>query len=547
MRGNENESRIPSERIEGNVMQTNDLDPSKIKLKIADLSLYFKENQLLTNLNFTLNEGKTVALIGESGSGKTLTAYSIIQLLSPFFSVGEKAQITLDAQALLGKTERAMQGIRGREIGFIFQEPMVALNPVKTIGAQLLEIIRWHRLVPRKGRLEKDYCLECLAQVKLPNPLTVYNAYPHQLSGGMKQRVMIALALAGQPKLVIADEPTTALDLAIQAEVIELLRTLQREEGLTLLLITHDLGLVKQLADTVVVMNKGEILEIGNRADFFRDPQHAYTQRLIGMRARHHKENSLSPEPCHEKPLLSVEGLTVKYNQSKWLLSRASLPAQLENLSFNLYPSETLAIIGESGSGKTTIGKTLMGLIKPFKGKISGCTERQIIFQDPYASLNPLMSVGDILAEGLRARGEKIPLPATYEPILSMLGAVGLPTDSLNRFPLAFSGGQRQRIAIARALLLKPKILICDEPTSALDLGTQAEILALFKTLQVQFKMAYCFISHNLSAVSEMANRIMVMRHGRCVETGTREAILNDPQHPYTQTLVSLWQQYELF
>ena len=522
-------------------------------LIIDRLSVAYQHKKIIDTLDLRIRKGKTLALVGESGSGKTMTALSIAQLLPYFFVIAEESHLYFCGQDILSYSEKKMQSVRGREIGFIFQEPMTALNPVLTIGQQLSETMRWHGLITGGKQAEKEACINLLRRVKLPHPEYYLSVYPHELSGGMKQRAMIALALSGQPQLLIADEPTTALDVNIQADILVLLKEIQAASGLTLLFITHDLGVVKTIADDVAVMYQGKIVESADVTTFFKGPLHPYSQALFDAIPSYQKRHAYLPvglsdqavlpfksvSVTSEPALLTVEALRVYFPMKKKWFKPQEWRKAVDGVSFELYPGETVAIVGESGSGKTSLAKALMGLVPIFSGKVQLTDKNaQLIFQDPYASLNPKMRVGDIIAEGLRAKGERIRDAGRDSRIIDSLSSVGLNKTVIDRYPHEFSGGQRQRIAIARALILKPPLLICDEPTSALDLSIQAQILNLLKKLQIESHLSYLFISHNLSVVSYLADRVLVMKSGQVVESGPVEAILFSPQHPYTQSLI---------
>ncbi|MFI4955251.1 MAG: ABC transporter ATP-binding protein [Gammaproteobacteria bacterium] len=502
------------------------------------------------NISFELYPGQTFALVGESGSGKSLTALSILQLLPPEVHCISPSQILFHGKDLLQLPEAQLRHIRGRKIGIVFQEPMTALNPVLTIGYQLKEVIRRH-LQLRGSKLNKQ-AIALLEQVGLEQPLKYLKRYPHQLSGGQRQRVAIAIALAGDPDLLIADEPTTALDVTIQAQILDLLADLQQQRKMGLLLITHDLSVVARLAQDVGVMHSGKMVEQAPAAEFFKHPQNAYSKKLFA--ATYLQRNSSGPN-AESFTILKVKDLQVKFPHHKkhWWEKRSYFSA-VDGVSFTLDAGKTLAIVGESGSGKTTIAKALLRLIPTTSGNVelysntnesnnltdlSPCQQAkclQIVWQDPYSSLDPRQSVKNILAEGLAVHGKQA---ITEAAINELLEQVGLSANSAHRYPHQFSGGQRQRIAIARALAAKPKILICDEPTSALDVSVQAKILKLLHKLQNEFNLAYLLITHNMSVVEYLADNVAVMYQGHIVEYGPVEQVLNNPQHAYTQQLLS--------
>ena len=461
-----------------------------------------------------------------------------------------------------------MRGIRGGTIGMIFQEPMMSLNPVMTVGQQICEPLRRHRQLSRKASMAR--ALELLDAVRVPDPRRRLYEYPHQLSGGMKQRVMIAGALAAEPKLLIADEPTTALDVTIQAQVLELLCELQRELGMAMLFITHDLAVARKMADAVAIMQHGKIVEANSAEEFFSNPRHEYSRNLFaalpdiskrGLRLHGNGSDAAGQltgpaTTAKPKPLLEIEDLHVHFPIRRGVFRRVvgSVRA-VDGLSFTLQEGETFALVGESGCGKTTTGKGLIRLLPLTRGKVryrghelSQCSARemapfrselQIVFQDPFSSLNPRMVVGDIIAEGMQVLGVAQEAVERRERIEELLGQVGLKPEHQHRYPHEFSGGQRQRIAIARALAVDPRLIVCDEPTSALDVTIQAQILNLLQDLQDRHGLTYLFITHNIAVVSWMAHRMAVMHEGRIVEQGETVEILRNPQHEYTRTLLS--------
>jgi peptide/nickel transport system ATP-binding protein len=505
------------------------------------------------DVSFEIQPGTAFALVGESGSGKSVTALSVLRLLPPSARVlGGKA--LLDGDDVFGVSEYAMCRIRGRRIGIIFQDPMTSLNPVVTIGHQLDEILKRHgRRSERTLAARKQ---ELLRRVGLPEPERRMNEYPHQLSGGMRQRVMIAIALAGDPELLIADEPTTALDVTIQAQILNLLKTLQRENGMALWLITHDLGIVAEMADQVAVMRKGQIVERASRERFFAQPEHPYSQQLFAALPSmdHCRQRQVARETA--PPLLEVRDFKVYYPIHAGLFHRVvSYVRAVDGVSFSVARGQTLALVGESGCGKTTLGKGILKLIPGSGGEVvfrgSGSEDAgraalrtqyagmQIIFQDPFSSMNPRMLVGDIIEEGLRALRPEMPTTERRDRAADLLARVGLPKASRLRYPHEFSGGQRQRICIARALAVSPKLIVCDEPTSSLDVSVQAQIIDLLKELQAAEGISYLFISHNLAIVAELADEVAVMYGGRIVELGAAERVLRHPAHPYTAKLLA--------
>jgi ABC-type microcin C transport system duplicated ATPase subunit YejF len=457
-----------------------------------------------------------------------------------------------------------MQRVRGRRIGIVFQDPMSSLNPVLTIGRQVGETLRLHRGFA--GAKLRARTLELLDQVGLPEPARHCGEFPHQLSGGMRQRAMIALALAGEPELLIADEPTTALDVTIQAQILELLKRLQRETGMALWLITHDFGIVAELCERIAVMRAGKIVEEAGRG-FFREPAHPYSRELLAAMPRldggRTREAGPGPKAAAEAdgeiappPLLEVSDFRVHYPVKKGLLQRTVGHIRaVDGVSFSLGRGETLALVGESGCGKTTLGKGILNLIESSGGRVcfegtditslrgearrQRCAEMQIVFQDPYSSMNPRLVVGDIVAEGLRARHPNLSAGNLREPVEALLDAVGLPAAARLRYPHEFSGGQRQRICIARALAVEPKLIVCDEPTSALDVSVQAQILGLLREIRERRRLSYLFITHDLAVVAELADRVAVMQAGRIVELGETRRVLAEPDHPYTRRLLA--------
>ncbi|NHC08395.1 ABC transporter ATP-binding protein [Azonexus fungiphilus] len=589
-------------------------------LHVKDLRLGFAAGQrtllAVDGISFTIERGETFALLGESGCGKSATAQALMRLLLPAGRI-VGGSVSLDGEDLLALPEAAMRGWRGRRMAMIFQEPATSLNPVLTVGRQIGEVLERHRGL--RGAAARERMLDLLRQVGIADPERRLDEYPFQLSGGMKQRVMIAIALAGEPELLIADEPTTALDVTVQAQILDLLARLQVDRGMGMLLITHDLGVVARMAHRIGVMYAGELVEVASREDFFTTPRHPYTQALFAAlpevsrrgtalatipgqvpalaampagcrfaercpqvmpvcRERSPEWREVAPGHalrCHwqgaasvlekapdltvdrqieEKTgLLTVGGLKVHFPIRQGILQRTvGHVFAVDGVSLAIAPGRTLALVGESGCGKTTVGKALLQLIRPSAGSVrlggrelvgAGARElraarrqAQMVFQDPFASLNPRLRVGEIIAEGITALGVGGDATAT---VAALLRQVGLPADAGERFPHEFSGGQRQRIAIARALAVQPQLLVCDEPTSALDVSVQAQILNLLKTLQAELGVAYLFITHNFAVVEYLAHDIAVMYLGRIVEQGRAEEVLGRPRHPYTQALLS--------
>ena len=521
-------------------------------LRIQDLTVSVKSDgglhPLVSNLTFDLHRGETLAIAGESGSGKSITSLAIMGLLPPPAVRVTGGQICLGETDLLRLPESMMQAVRGNRIAMIFQEPMTSLNPVMTIGRQLTEAIRAHEALPAAEAQLR--ALAALQSVRISEPQRRMRQYPHQLSGGMRQRVMIAMALALRPDVLIADEPTTALDVTVQAEVLELLRDLQRDLGTAIILITHDMGVVAEMANRVIVMKSGLAVETGAVRDIFATPQHPYTQGLLAAVPRMGKGDGAAPVVTD--PVLRVRDLAVRYDVTAGLLSRVTHHVHaVAGVSFDIRQGETFAIVGESGCGKSTVARALTGLA-PFTGSIEiagraigpkgpDVAQRrdiQMIFQDPMASLDPRMTVGDLVAEPLviHGIGSRADQKAAVEVLFEK---VGLTRDQTRRYPHEFSGGQRQRICIARALALKPKLIIADESVAALDVSVQARVLDLLKSLKDEFGVAYLFISHDMAVVENICDRIAVMYMGQIVETGTRAQIFGNPQHAYTRRLIA--------
>lgn len=505
-------------------------------------------------LSLAITAGETFALVGESGSGKSMTALALLRLLPD--AAGMKAgHVRLGEVDLTRLPERDMRRIRGGQVGMIFQEPSTCLNPVLTIGKQLEEILRLH--TDYRGAALRARAVQWLDRVGIPEPERRLDDYPFQFSGGQKQRIMIAMALAAEPRLLIADEPTTALDVTVQNQILELLADIQGELGLAILLITHDLAVVKKVARHVALMRYGQIVEVRDAKGFFSDPRHPYARELLA--AIPSMERRKRPIVKAEgEPVLQVNDLTVRYVKRRSLLRGAQGVEVLKGISFSLRAGETLALLGGSGCGKTTAAKALLGLLQGqaavggqallhgenLLGARGGTLKRmrrhvQIVFQDPYASLDPRMPIGEILGEGMAALRSEWSRAEREERAALLLEQVGLPADAIRRYPHEFSGGQRQRIAIARALAVEPTVLICDEPTSALDVSVQAQILDLLHSLQDSLKLACLFITHNFGVVEYMADRIAIMHEGRIVEEGGAREVLSSPKHPQTQALLA--------
>ena len=606
---------------------------SEILLSVRGLSTHFQTQgglvRAVDDVSFDIRRGETFALLGESGCGKSMTSLSIMRLVPEPAGRIVGGEILLDGQNLMDLPEAGMRRIRGNRIAMIFQEPMTSLNPVLTVGEQIAETVRQHRRL--NGAAVRNVVLELLDAVGIPDPRQRYEEYPHQLSGGMKQRVMIAIALAGEPDLLIADEPTTALDVTIQAQVLALLGDLQKQTGMAVLLITHDLGVVAGTADTVAVMYAGQIIERGTKDAFYGAPQHPYSRKLFAslpdvnkrghqLAVIHGAVPSLAREfrgcrfaercdeawsLCHEQaprwygnddgqrvrchlldpalaaqrpansavssndglqthggrqheptPLLEVEDIKVHFPIRKGLFKRTvGHVYAVDGISLSIGRGRTVALVGESGCGKTTIGKAILQLIRPTAGSVRfegdeltrlrgealrrRRSDFQIIFQDPFSSMNPRMMIDEIIQEGMVALGIERDAAARRARVEELLDHVGLPREARHRYPHEFSGGQRQRICIARTLAVQPRLIVCDEPTSALDISVQAQILNLLKQLQNELGLSYLFITHNLSVVGYLADEVAVMYLGRVVEYGTVGEVLEQPRHPYTQALLS--------
>jgi ABC-type microcin C transport system duplicated ATPase subunit YejF len=524
---------------------------SKPLLSVEQLSVTFNQSQTVVDaISFTIQAGETFALVGESGSGKSMTALSVLRLL-PNNATLTAESINLQGDELTTHSELALCQIRGRRIGLIFQDPLSSLNPVMTIGSQIAEVINIHFNLSKTEL--KQRVLELLQQVEIPNPEQRLKDYPHQLSGGQRQRVMIAIALAGKPDLLIADEPTTALDVTIQAQILALLKNIQQQTGMALWLISHDLALVSTMADKVAVMQQGKIVETGLTAELFANPQHPYTQKLLNVLPSIYHAGKLGN--TRATPLLQVTDFYCHYPIRKGIFKRVvDYVRAVDGVNFTIEQGKTLALVGESGCGKTTLGKSLLNLL-PSQGRViingvelstlTGEALRQqraniqIVFQDPFSSMNPRLLVGDIIAEGIRALHPEVTEADRIARVKKLLQQVDLPEDSLYRYPHEFSGGQRQRICIARALAVEPKLIVCDEPTSALDVSVQAQIIQLLKTLQQDQGVSYLFITHDLAVVAEIAHEVAVMYQGKIIEQGSAEQVLTQPQHAYTQQLLN--------
>ena len=504
---------------------------------------------VVQDVSFTINPGETVALVGESGSGKSVTALSILQLLPYPNASHPKGSITFEGRELVDAPEKQLRNIRGNRIAMVFQEPMTSLNPLHTIERQINEVLFLHKkLTPAQARTRT---LELLKLVALPNAEARLTAYPHELSGGQRQRVMIAMALANEPALLIADEPTTALDVTIQAQIIELLQELKTRLGMALLLITHDLGIVRKMANRVCVMQHGKIVEQAPAATLFSSPQHPYTKMLLSAEPKGITEPIKGDAPT----ILEVKNMKVYFPIKKGFLRRTvDYVRAVDDISLNIRAGETIGVVGESGSGKTTLGFGILRLLSA-QGKVvflgQSLMEKnfndmrpirrkmQVVFQDPYASLSPRMTVGDIIAEGLDIHGLCPNQNEREGRIADALKEVGLDPAMRNRYPHEFSGGQRQRISIARAIILKPDFVVLDEPTSALDMSVQSQIIDLLRGLQKKYGLAFMFISHDLRVVRALSHYVIVMKNGKAVEQGETSAIFQNPREDYTKALMA--------
>ncbi|MAB14980.1 ABC transporter ATP-binding protein [Parvibaculum sp.] len=520
---------------------------------VKNLSVAFRsegeEILAVDRISFDVRSGETVALVGESGSGKSVSALSILQLLPYPQASHPSGEIMFEGRNLVGASEKTMREIRGNKIGVVFQEPMTSLNPLHTIERQVGEVLQLHKGL--RGEKLRARVLELLDKVGIPDATERLGAYPHQLSGGQRQRVMIAMALANEPNLLIADEPTTALDVTVQAQILALLKKLKDEMGMALLLITHDLGVVRKMSDRVFVMTKGEIVERGDTETVFDNPQHAYTKRLLASEPKGRALGGAKDAPV----IMETDDLKVWFPIKRGFLRKTvGYVKAVDGISLTVRRGRTLGVVGESGSGKTTLGLALLRLLSSegpvrFEGRdIQGLKQNelrplrrrmQIVFQDPYGSLSPRMSISQIVEEGLIVQGLGLTPDERRERVSSALQEVGIDPAVQDRYPHEFSGGQRQRIAIARAMALEPHFVMLDEPTSALDMSVQAQIVDLLRDLQKRMNLGYLFISHDLKVVRALSDDIIVMRNGKVVEAGTADEIFDHPKTDYTKALMA--------
>lgn len=518
-------------------------------LEINHLSVYFKRNGqtdfcAVNNISLKLEQGEILGIVGESGSGKSVTALSILGLLPyPKAYHLEKSSIVFNQTELIGLNNKEFQQIRGNKISFIFQEPMSSLNPLHKIGAQIAESLELHQNLSKEQIKKRTF--ELLQLVKIPEPEQRINAYPFELSGGQRQRVMIAMAIANNPQILIADEPTTALDVTIQEQIIDLLLELKQKLNMSIIFISHNLRLVHKISDHIAVMYKGDLLEYGTAKQVFENPQTSYTKKLISSNLLLNLQQKKD-----SKIILKANDIEVSFPRKKNIWGRVTADFKaVDKVSFDLRQGETLGIVGESGSGKTSLALAVINLLK-HRGNIEILTDNeyqnlhqfskdlQIVFQDPYNSLNPRMTIKQIIEEGLTVHFKQLRKSEKINKIKEILKEVNLNESIMDAYPHEFSGGQRQRIALARALILNPKIIILDEPTSALDVTVQAQIVELLKSLQIKYKISYIFISHDMNAIRAMSHRVMVMKNGKIIEQGVTTQIFEQPQQPYTQQLI---------
>ncbi|AZO71950.1 MAG: ABC transporter ATP-binding protein [Mesorhizobium sp.] len=526
---------------------------SEALLSVRDLSVAFaqggSQSVAVDHISFDIAKGETLALVGESGSGKSVSALSVLKLLPYPAASHPSGKILFHGADLLGANEKTLRGVRGNKITMIFQEPMTSLNPLHTIEQQIVEVLKLHQgLGDRQARAR---VLELLTEVGIRDPQKRLDAYPHQLSGGQRQRVMIAMALANEPELLIADEPTTALDVTVQAQILELLADLKSRKGMSMLFITHDLGIVRKIADRVCVMTKGKIVETGPTKEIFANPQHAYTKHLLAAEPK----GKPPAANADAKAVMTGKDIKVWFPIKRGFFRRTVDHVKaVDGIDVTVRAGQTLGVVGESGSGKTTLGLALARMISStgainFDGRdINQLSfsamrplrrELQIVFQDPFGSLSPRMSVAEIIEEGLKIHAPKLSPDERDDKVVEVLKEVGLDPETRHRYPHEFSGGQRQRVAIARAMVLNPRFVMLDEPTSALDMSVQAQVVDLLRNLQARHNLAYLFISHDLKVIRALANDVIVMRNGQVVEAGPSERIFGSPQTDYTRALIS--------
>ncbi|GEQ33293.1 ABC transporter permease [Marinilactibacillus psychrotolerans] len=522
-------------------------------LDVQKLSIIFEQgdssNEVATDIHFEVSKGETLGIVGESGSGKSVTARSIMRLLPPNAQNNENSKIVFMGKDLTQLSEKEMRKIRGKDIGMIFQDPMTSLNPTMRIGDQITESIQFHQKLRKKAA--KAEALNIMELVGIKDIEFRYKQYPHEFSGGMRQRMMIAIALACNPALLIADEPTTALDVTIQAQILDLLKDIQKKFGTSIILITHDFGVVANMCDRVIVMKDGEIVESGTTKNIFAHPEHAYTKRLLeAVPNLQNEQKPFSNVTKSKKPLLSIRNLKKHFD-----LGKGSVLKAVDDISFDIYENETLGLVGESGSGKSTTGRTILRLHEATGGEVlyegfnlNNLTasemkdmrkHMQIIFQDPYASLDPRMKVVDIIGEAIDVHKLAANKHDRLNKVIDLLELVGLDPSFAMRYPHEFSGGQRQRIGIARALAVDPKFIVCDEPLSSLDASIQSQIVELLEDLQQKLGLTYMFIAHDLSMVKRISDRVAVMYNGNIVEIAKSEELFANPLHPYTKKLLS--------
>ena len=552
------------------------MDQDNVILEVKGLNVSFGGRRVVEDVSYTLRRGRTLGIVGESGSGKSVSSLALMGLLPKQATVGGSAR--LDDTELLTLDEEGFRAIRGQRISMVFQ-PMTSLNPVQKCGAQVLEMMKAH--LPKELKDSKDLkerVIELFKEVMLPRPEKIFDSYPHEISGGQKQRVMIAMALVNNPDIVIADEPTTALDVTVQKTILDLLKSLQQKHGISIIFISHDLGVIGQVADDIMVMYRGRVVECGPASEILHNPQQPYTRGLLacrpplegkpyrlptveeylendGIPSSHSKTGQPSPASQDSQPLISVRDLDVTYTLKRSIFGRPLQTLKgVDGVSFDIREGETLGLVGESGCGKTTLGRALLRLIDHSSGSVSyrGTPldqlsarqmralrpKLQIIFQDPYSSLNPRITIGEAIAEPLSVHSARISRESRFSKVIELMQQVGLDSDWYNRYPHELSGGQRQRVCIARALILQPELVVCDESVSALDVSVQAQVLNLLNDLKERYRYTYLFITHDLSVARYLSDRIMVMQKGKVVESGAPDDLFRRPQTDYTRTLI---------